>query len=150
MIDFRSDTVTRPSVEMLNAMKQAPTGDDVFGDDPTVNALEDLAARMFGKEKALYCSSGTMTNQIAIKVHTQPGEEVICDRLAHIYNYEGGEIAFNSGCSARLLEGDRGRFNSRDVELNLNPDDPHYSRTSLVLLNTRAIREVVLFGIVKK
>jgi len=132
MIDFRSDTVTRPSAEMLEAMMTAPTGDDVFGDDPTVNALEELAAKMFGKEKALFCTSGTMTNQIAIKVHTQPGEEVVCDRLSHIYNYEGGGIAFNSGCSVRLLEGDRGRFTAQDVIKNINPNDPHYPRTSLV------------------
>nr|MCU0354684.1 threonine aldolase family protein [Cytophagales bacterium] len=96
MIDLRSDTVTRPTPQMLEAMHAAPVGDDVYGEDSTVNALEEKTARLFGMEAGLFCPSGTMTNQIAIKVHTQPGDEVICDRLAHIYNYEGGGIAFNA------------------------------------------------------
>nr|MBP9741266.1 threonine aldolase [Chitinophagaceae bacterium] len=98
MIDFRSDTVTKPTPAMLEAMMQATVGDDVFGEDITVNALENKAANLFGMESGLFCPSGTMTNQIAIKVHTQPGDEVICDELSHIYQYEGGGIAFNSGC----------------------------------------------------
>ena len=97
ILDFKSDTVTKPTDAMLDAMMSAEVGDDVFGQDPTINALEAKAAGMFGHEAALFCPSGTMTNQIAIKAHTQPGEEVICDRLAHIYNYEGGGIAKNSG-----------------------------------------------------
>lgn len=132
VIDFRSDTVTKPTPQMLQRMMEAKVGDDVFGDDETVNALEEKAAAMFGHETALFCPSGTMTNQIAIKVHTQPGDEVICDRLAHIYNYEGGGIAMNSGCSMRLLHGDRGRFTASDVEQNINPDDPHFPVSTLV------------------
>lgn len=130
--DFRSDTVTQPTSAMRDAMMAAPLGDDVFGDDPTVNALEAKAAEMFGKEAALFCPSGTMTNQIAIKVHTQPGDEVVCDQLSHIYNYEGGGIAFNSHCSVRLLRGDRGRFTLDMLQDAINPDDPHFPRTTLV------------------
>lgn len=132
MIDFRSDTITRPSAAMLAAMQAAPVGDDVFGDDPSVNKLEALAAEMFSKKAALFCPSGTMTNQIAIKVHTQAGDEVICDRLSHIYNYEGGGIAMNSGASVRLLEGDRGRFTAAQAKLAVNPDDVHFPKSTLV------------------
>ncbi len=132
MIDLRSDTVTRPTPAMLEAMFSAKVGDDVFGEDPTVIALEEKAAQMFGKEAALYCASGTMSNQIAIKVHTRPGDEVICDQTAHIYNYEGGGIAFNSGASVRLLQGDRGRYTASDVLQNINPDDVHRPVTRLV------------------
>lgn len=131
-LDFRSDTVTRPSKGMLDAMFSAELGDDVFGDDPSVNELESFAAKMFGKDSAIFCSSGTMTNQIAIKAHTKPGDEVICDKLSHIYHYEGGGIAFNSGCSVRLLDGDHGRFEPEDVQRNINPDDIHHPVTSLV------------------
>jgi threonine aldolase len=119
---------------MLEAMMQAPVGDDVYGEDPTVNALEEKTARLFGMEAGLFCPSGTMTNQIAIKAFTQPGDEVICDRLAHIYNYEGGGIAFNSAASVRLLHGDRGRFTADDVLANINDDNLHYPRTALVAL----------------
>src|SRR4051812_3946580 len=108
IIDLRSDTVTRPSKAMLEAMSAAPVGDDVFGEDPTVNELEGYAAGLFGKEAGLFCPSGTMTNQIAIKVHTQPGDEVICDVNSHIYNFEGGGISFNSGAQAKLLTGNEG------------------------------------------
>lgn len=132
MIDLRSDTVTRPGKEMLEAMMSAQVGDDVFKEDPTVNALEDKAASLFGMEAALFCASGTMTNQIAINVHTNPGDEVICDRLAHIYLYEGGSIARLSGSSVNLLSGDRGRFKVEDVKAAINPDDIHRSNTSLV------------------
>ena len=134
MIDFRSDTVTKPSKEMLHQMFAAEVGDDVFGDDPNVNALEKEAAEMFGKEAALFCSSGTQTNQIAIKAHTQPGEELICDRLSHIYNYEGGGIAFNSGVQVRYVFGERGIFTADDVMQNINADDPHFAKTSLVCI----------------
>jgi len=132
MIDLRSDTVTKPTQDMLDAMLSARVGDDVFGDDPTVIQLQDKISNMFGMESAIYCPSGTMTNQIAIKVHTNPGDEVICDRLSHIYNYEGGGIASNSGASTRLLHGDRGRFKSTDIVNNINPDDEHFPITSLV------------------
>src|SRR5256885_8390541 len=110
IIDFRSDTVTKPSKEMLESMFNAPVGDDVFGEDPSINQLESLGAELFGMEAALYCPSGTMTNQIAIKCHTQPGDEVICEATSHIYQYEGGGIAFNSGSSVKLVNGDRGRI----------------------------------------
>jgi len=133
MIDLRSDTVTRPTPGMLDAMMNAPVGDDVFGDDPTVNALEAKVAGLFGKEAALFCASGTMANQVAIKAHTQPGDEVICNELAHIYYYEGGGIAMNSGASVCLLPGDRGRFTARQVLEHINPvDDPHRPLTRLV------------------
>jgi threonine aldolase len=140
MIDFRSDTVTRPTPGMLQAMFAAPVGDDVFGEDPTVNQLEQLSASLFGKEAALFCPSGTMTNQIAIKCHTQPGDEVICDHLSHVYQYEGGGIAFNSGCSVRLLQGDRGRITAAQVEAAINPDDVHKPVTTLVSLENTANR----------
>src|SRR5262249_41040651 len=107
IIDLRSDTVTRPTKAMREAMMSAELGDDVFGEDPTVNALEEKAAKLFGMEAALYCPSGTMTNQISIKTHTQPGDEVIIERSNHAYYYEAGGIAFHSNCSVRLIHGDR-------------------------------------------
>ncbi len=140
IIDLRSDTVTKPSPEMLNAMMSAKVGDDVFGEDPSINELETLAAKMFGMEAAVYCSSGTMTNQIAIKCHTQPGDEVICDEGSHVYQYEGGGIAFNSGSSVKLLYGDRGRISAAQVDAAINPDDPHRARTSLVSLENTSNR----------
>lgn len=140
MIDLRSDTVTRPTDLMLEAMMKAKVGDDVFGEDPTVNKLECMTATMFGMEAGLFCPSGNMTNQIAIKVHTQPGDEVICDKLAHIYQYEGGGIAFNSGCSVSLLEGDRGRFTALQVLEAINPDHDYKARTSLVALENTTNR----------
>jgi len=133
MIDFRSDTVTRPTPGMLKAMFAAEVGDDVFGDDPTINALEAKVASMFGMEAALFCASGTMANQIAIKAHTQPGDEVICHKLSHVYYYEGGGIAMNSGASVCLLEGDKGRITAEDVTAHINPpNDPHRPLTRLV------------------
>src|ERR1041384_6292972 len=105
IFDLRSDTVTKPTKEMLEAMFSAEVGDDVFDEDPTVKKLEEKAAAMFGKEAGLFCPSGTMANQIAVKILTQAQQEVICDRLSHVYYYEGGGIAFNSGCSVRLLNG---------------------------------------------
>ncbi|WP_417603329.1 threonine aldolase family protein [Owenweeksia hongkongensis] len=133
MIDLRSDTVTRPTKEMLNAMMHALVGDDVFGGDPTINKLEAIAAEMFGMEAGLFCPSGTMTNQIAIKLHTQPGDEIICHEYSHIYNYEGGGLAANSGCQTRLLKGDRGFISAEEVAANIgNPHDVHAARTSMV------------------
>jgi len=132
MIDLRSDTVTKPSKGMLEAMFAAEVGDDVFGEDPTVNALEEKVANLFGKEAALFCASGTMANQVAINVHTRPGDEVICHKLSHVYYYEGGGIARNSGVSVCLLDGDRGLVSSRDVEEHINPDDIHRPVTTLV------------------
>jgi threonine aldolase len=119
---------------MRDAMFAARVGDDVYGEDPTVQELEEKTARMFGMESGLFCPSGTMTNQIAIRILTQPGDEVICDRLAHIYNYEGGGIAVNSLASVRLLSGERGRFTPADVLDNINPNDIHYPATRLVAL----------------
>jgi threonine aldolase len=133
-IDLRSDTITKPTPAMLEAMFAARVGDDVYEEDPTVNELETKTAAIFGMEAGLFCPSGTMTNQIAIKLLTQPGDEVICDRLAHIYNYEGGGIAFNSLASVRLLDGDRGRITPEQVEENINADNIHYPRTSMVAL----------------
>ncbi len=131
-IDLRSDTVTRPTEAMRQAMFAAPVGDDVFGEDPSVKELEEYAARLFDMEAALFCPSGTMTNQLAIKVHTQPGDEVICNHTAHIYIHEGGGIAFHSGCSVRLLPGDRGRFTAHEVIDNINTIDVHHPVTRLV------------------
>ena len=139
-IDFRSDTQTKPTKEMLEAMFKAPVGDDVFGEDPSVNELENLAAEMFGMEASIFCPSGTMTNQIAIKCHTQPGDEVICDTSSHIYQYEGGGIAFNSGASVKLLYGDKGRISAQQVLENINPDDVHKAHTSLVSLENTSNR----------
>lgn len=139
-IDFRSDTVTRPTPGMLAAIHQARVGDDVFGEDPSINELETKTAAYFGFEAGLFCPSGTMTNQIAIKCHTQPGDEVICDSNAHIYQYEGGGIAFNSGASVKLIEGNRGRINAEQVQSNIQPDDVHRARTSLVALENTANR----------
>jgi threonine aldolase len=133
--DLRSDTITRPTPQMLDAMMQAKVGDDVFGEDPTINELQEFASALFGKEAALFCSSGTLTNQIAINLHTRPGDEVICSDLAHVYLYEGGGIARNSGCSVRLLSGDRGRINAEDVHDAVNRrQDAHLAWTSLVCL----------------
>ncbi len=134
LIDLRSDTVTKPTQPMLNAMFNAEAGDDVYGEDPTVNMLEEKAARMFGMQAALFCPSGTMTNQIAIKLHTQPGDEVICDQLSHIYNYEGGGIAFNSMASVRLINGINGKISPQQLMENINDDNIHFPRTSLVSL----------------
>lgn len=138
--DLRSDTFTKPSEAMLLAMMQAKVGDDVFGEDPTVNELEAYARELFGMEAALFCPSGTMTNQIAIKCHTRPGEEVICDATSHVYIYEGGGIAFNSGCQVKAINGDRGRISAEQVQAAINPDDIHKATTSLVVLENTANR----------
>ena len=134
IIDLRSDTVTKPTPDMLNAMFAAQVGDDVFGDDPTVNLLQKKVTAYFGMESSLFFPSGTMANQIAIKTHTQPGDELICDFTSHVYRYEGGGIAANSGVSARLLHGERGIFTAEDVQNNIHPYDVHFPRTSLVVI----------------
>ena len=125
---------------MLAAMASAKVGDDVFGEDPSINELEKLAADMFSMEAAIFCPSGTMTNQIGIKCHTQPGDEIICDESSHVYQYEGGGIAFNSGSSVKLLHGDRGRITATQVRESINPDDPHRASTSLVSLENTSNR----------
>ncbi|MBT3243840.1 MAG: aminotransferase class I/II-fold pyridoxal phosphate-dependent enzyme [Bacteroidetes bacterium] len=132
MIDLRSDTITQPTPEMLDAMMHAKVGDDVLGDDPSVIKLQDIAANMFGMEAALFCPSGTMTNQLAINVHTQPGDEVICHKHSHVYYYEGGAMMRNSGVSVCLLDGPKGKITENEVIRNINPDDDHRPVTSLV------------------
>ncbi len=138
--DLRSDTFTKPGPAMLEAMFKASVGDDVFGEDPSVNELEAMSADMFGMEAAIFCPSGTMTNQIAIKCHTEPGDDVICDKMSHVYQYEGGGIAFNSGCSVKLLDGERGRITAQQVLEAINPDDVHKPKSKLVSLENTANR----------
>lgn len=133
-VDLRSDTLTRPTPGMLEAMFAAEVGDDVYGEDPSINALQQQAAALFNKEAALFCPSGTMANQIAIRISTQPQDQVICDKKAHIYLYEGGGIAANSLVSTRLIDGDRGRISPQQVLENINPEDQHFPRTTLVSL----------------
>jgi threonine aldolase len=140
LIDLRSDTVTRPTSNMLDAMVNAKVGDDVFNEDPTILELEKYAADLFGKEAALFCPSGTMTNQIAIKVHTQPGDELLCDVNSHIYNYEGGGISFNSGVQAKLINGNEGRLSVELIEPLVNLDFDWLTRTSLVSLENTVNR----------
>jgi len=133
-IDLRSDTLTQPTAAMKEAMFAAPVGDDVFGEDPTVNALETKIAALFGMESALFCPSGTMTNQIAIRLHTGPQKEVICHQYSHIYLYEGGGIMANSMASVKLLTGDLGKITASQVAESINPDDVHAPETTLVSL----------------
>lgn len=132
-IDLRSDTVTKPTEGMLEAMFSAKVGDDVYKEDPTVNELERRLADLFGKDEALFFPTGSMANQTALKLHTNPGEQVICDKYAHIYNYEGGGASFNSGISCKLIDGDRGMFSASQVVAAINPPDFYHSPlTSLV------------------
>ena len=138
--DLRSDTFTKPSQAMLEAMMKARVGDDVFEEDPTVNTLECSLSEVFGMEAGLFCPSGTMANQIAIKSHTQPGNEIICDQLSHIYQYEAGGIAFHSGCQVKTIQGDRGRIKPYQVKEAINPDDIHKPETSLVCIENTSNR----------
>jgi threonine aldolase len=140
MIDLRSDTVTKPTKEMLEYMMNAEVGDDVFGEDPTVNELEKFGAELFGKESALFCPSGTMSNQIALRVHTQPGDEVICDIHSHIYHYETGGMAVHSGIQPKLIITDNGIINAQQVEQNINPYADWLTRTSLVVIENTCNR----------
>lgn len=139
-IDLRSDTVTKPSKAMLDAMMQARVGDDVFREDETINQLETRVAKMFGKPSALFFPSGTMANQTAIKLHTSPGDQIICDKFAHIYNYESGGASFNSGVSCKLIAGHRGMFTAQQVREAINPDAYYYSPTRLVEIENTANR----------
>ena len=132
IIDLRSDTVTKPSKSMLEAMLNAKVGDDVFREDETVNLLEKKLAEMFGKSHALFFPSGSMANQTALKLHTNPGEQVICDKYAHIYNYEAGGASFNSGISCKLIDGQRGMFTADQVLEAINPKDYYYAQSTLV------------------
>lgn len=134
-IDLRSDTVTKPTEGMLQAIMNAETGDDVYKEDPTVNELERRVADFFGMDEALFFPTGSMANQAAIKLHTQPGEQLICDKWAHVYNYEGGGVSFNSGVSCKLVDGDRGMITAQQVRDHINPPDFYHSPlTSLVCL----------------
>lgn len=134
MIDLRSDTLTKPTPGMLEAMMTAEVGDDMFGEDPTVVALEERAAHMFGMDAAIYCASGTMTNQIGIRLHTTLQDEVICHKYSHIYLYESGGLMANSGVSVRLLEGERGLITAEDVKAAIQPDDIHSPVSKVVSL----------------
>src|SRR5690554_3395670 len=134
-IDLRSDTVTQPTPEMMQAITKAKVGDDVYKEDPSVNRLEESLADMFGMEEALFFPTGTMANQAAIKLHTQPGDQLIADKWAHVYNFEGGGASFNSGVSCKLIDGNRGMITADEVEENINPPDFYHSPiTSLVCL----------------
>lgn len=134
-IDLRSDTVTKPTTGMLKAIMTAEVGDDVYKEDPTVNKLEKKLAEMFGMDQALFFPTGSMANQAAIKLHTQPAEQLICDKWAHVFNYEGGGASFNSGVSCKLVDGDRGMITAAQVEENINPPDFYHSPlTTLVCL----------------
>ena len=140
MIDLRSDTVTLPTPEMREAMSQAFVGDDVFGDDPTINNLEERVAEILGKEAAVYMPSGTMTNQVAIRTHTEPGDEVLLEQSAHVYFNEAGATAALSGVICSLIPGDRGVFGAKDMEAAIRPLNDHYPRTKLVCVENTANR----------
>ena len=143
IIDLRSDTISKPSSEMLQKMFEIDLnkiGDDVFGEDQYLNELETYASKMFGMEAGLFCPSGTMTNQIAIHLQSGPGKEVICDAISHVYVYEGGGIAANTGASVRLLNGNNGKFTAEQVYQNINKEDVHFPRTSMVCIENTVNR----------
>jgi threonine aldolase len=140
LVDLRSDTFTLPTPGMLAAMASAKVGDDVFNEDPTVNALQEYAADLFGMEAALFFPSGTMANQTAIRTHTRPGEELICDVGAHVHYYEGGGIAVNSGVSVNLVQGERGVFTAADVEDRIRPDNVHFPVSRIVCIENSCNR----------
>ena len=146
IVDLRSDTVTQPTAGMREAMMRAPLGDDVFGEDPSVIELEQKCASLLGMEAAVFCPSGTMTNQIGLKILTQPYDEVICYKGSHIYKYEGGGLAGNSGISVRLLAGDRGRISVSEIQDNINNvNDAHLPLSSVVALENTVVREAGSF-----
>lgn len=140
MIDFRSDTFTKPTPGMLAFMFNAEVGDDVFGEDSSINQLETSLAKMFDMEAAVFCPSGTMTNQIAIKCHTQPGDEVICEEMSHVYIYEGGGIAFNSSSQVKAIKGIHGKINAKQILEAINPEDVHKAPTKVVCLENTTNR----------
>ena len=133
IVDLRSDTVTVPSKGMLEFMMDSNVGDDVYGEDPTVNQLQNKVASIFGKDVGMFFPSGTMANQTAIKLHTNPGEQIICDKYSHIYNYEGGGASFNSGVSFSLIDGERGMFNAKQAADSINPKDFYHSPLSSLI-----------------
>jgi len=150
IVDLRSDTVTKPTKGMLEAMMNAEVGDDVFGEDSSVKALEEKCAAMLGMDAGVFCPSGTMTNQIGIKILTQPYDEVICYKGSHIYKYEGGGVAGNSLASVRLLEGNRGRLTVDEVAANINNiHDAHQPLSSVVSLENTVVREAGSFYYLK-
>lgn len=134
MINLISDTVTKPSPAMLQAMMNAAVGDDVFGEDPTINKLQNYVANLFGKEAAIFCPSGTMTNQIAIKLHTQALDDLICDHYSHVYRYETGGYGFNSGISISLIEGINGKITAEQIADAIHPDLDWLPKSKLVVL----------------
>ncbi|WP_127718187.1 low specificity L-threonine aldolase [Halobacteriovorax sp. HLS] len=140
MIDLRSDTLTRPSKDMLEAMMNAPVGDDVFGEDPSINKLQEDCAKLFGMDGSLFCPSGTMTNQIAISCHVQAFEEIILERDSHIYQYEGGGIFHHSRASVKLLDGNAGKITAHQIKTAINPVDIHRPTTKLVSLENTTNR----------
>ncbi len=133
-IDLRSDTITKPTPAMLEAMVNAEVGDDVYGEDPTINELEDYTAKLLGKEAAVFMPSGTMTNQVGLRVHTEPADEIILESQAHIYYYEGGGPAALSGVMCRLIPGQNGIFTAADLQKALHPANIHFPKTKLVCL----------------
>ncbi len=134
MIDLRSDTVTKPTAAMRKAMAQAEVGDDVYGEDPTVNRLQDMAAGLLGKKAGLFVPSGTMANQLAIRIHTQPGQEIIVESNAHIVRYEQGAAGALAGVQLRWVTGDRGVIGPEQVEAAIRPKDPYSIQTALICL----------------
>jgi len=134
LINLISDTVTKPTKGMLKAMMEAQVGDDVFKQDPSINELQAKVAKMFNKEDALFCPSGTMTNQLAIKTHTNPMDELICDKLSHVYKYENGGYAYNSGIAIKLIEGSYGKITADQVRSSVNPDYDWLANSKLVVL----------------
>ncbi|MBN1482982.1 low-specificity L-threonine aldolase [candidate division KSB1 bacterium] len=132
VVDLRSDTLTRPTAAMRQAMADAPVGDDVFGEDPTMNELQRRVAELCGKEAALFVPSGTMSNQIAINAHTQPGDEIICEYGCHIFNYEGGAPALLSGVQLHPLHGQRGVITAEHIQTAIRPKDHHFAQTRLI------------------
>jgi threonine aldolase len=132
MIDLRSDTVTRPTPEMRRAMMEAEVGDDVYGEDPTVNRLEQRAAEIAGKEAALFVPSGTMGNTIAVKLHTEPGQEVICDSRAHVLDYELAMVAWFSSCVVRAIPTENGILSWEQVKRAIRPPGPHWAPTGMI------------------
>lgn len=139
-IELRSDTFTKPGPEMMEAMLSAKIGDDVFNEDQSCNELQQYCADLFGYEAGLFCTSGTMANQIALNCWLRPGEEVICDAVSHIHLYEGGGIAANSGAAVHLIQGDLGRISAAQVSSAIKPDNPHYPKSKLVSLENTVNR----------
>lgn len=134
MIDLRSDTVTKPTEDMRRAMYEAEVGDDVYGEDPTINKLEEMTAELLGKEAALFVTSGTQGNQIAVLTHCRPGQEIILEENSHIYVYEGGAISALAGVQPRLVPGNRGSLQAKDVRAAIRAEDIHYPETGLIAM----------------